>query len=326
MIIVRSPLRVSLGGGGTDLPSYYEEHEGFLIAAAINRYVYVSVSRPFREGIILKYSKIEEVSSVSEINHPLFREVLATLNLKTPQIEVSSFSDIPAGTGLGSSGSYTTALIRALYLHYSKQIEPAEIAALACQIEIEKLKEPTGKQDQYISTYGGIREFNFHKNGTVTSELLDLQQQTLHNLEDNLLLFYTGISRSASLLLKDQNDKTLINNSKMIGNLHYIKELGVKSKNALLSGDTQLFGELLHEHWEHKRHRTHGMTNSFIDEVYMKAVNNGAIGGKLVGAGGGGFLLFYANDSEMLREKMQELGLEEVRFKFDSEGTKVLFT
>lgn len=326
MIIVRSPLRVSLGGGGTDLPSYYENHEGFLIAAAIKKYVYVSVSRPFYEGIVLKYSKIEKTSNVSEIKHPLFREVLSTLNLKTPQIEASSFSDIPSGTGLGSSGSYTTALIKALYTHYNRQIHPEELAALACQIEIEKLDEPTGKQDQYISAFGGIREFKFHKNGSVTSNLLDLQLQTLHDLEDHLLLFYTGISRSASLVLKDQRDKTLVNNSKMIENLHFTKELGVRSKNALLTGDTRLFGELLHAHWEHKKSRTRGMTDEFIDEVYLKAIKAGAVGGKLVGAGGGGFLLFYSNDNTKLRAKMRECGLEEVRFQFDFEGTKVLLS
>jgi D-glycero-alpha-D-manno-heptose-7-phosphate kinase len=326
VIIVRSPLRISLGGGGTDLPSYYKEHEGFLIAAAINKYVYVSVSRPFYEGIILKYSKIENISDVANIEHPLIREVLATLNLKTPQIEISSFADIPSGTGLGSSGSFTTALIKALFTHYRKQIHPEELAALACQIEIEKLKEPIGKQDQYIAAYGGISQFNFNKNGTVTSKPLELQLQTVHDLEDNLILFYTGITRSSSLILKDQQDKTLLNDTKMIDNLHFTKELGVRSKNALLSGDTHLFGELLHEHWEHKRSRTYGMTNNLIDEVYMKALHAGAVGGKLVGAGGGGFLLFYANDKEKLRAKMQEFDLEEVRFQFDFEGTKVVLS
>jgi D-glycero-alpha-D-manno-heptose-7-phosphate kinase len=315
-----------LGGGGTDLPSYYKEHEGFLIAAAINKYVYVSVSRPFYEGIILKYSKIENISDVANIEHPLIREVLATLNLKTPQIEISSFADIPSGTGLGSSGSFTTALIKALFTHYRKQIHPEELAALACQIEIEKLKEPIGKQDQYIAAYGGISQFNFNKNGTVTSKPLELQLQTVHDLEDNLILFYTGITRSSSLILKDQQDKTLLNDTKMIDNLHFTKELGVRSKNALLSGDTHLFGELLHEHWEHKRSRTYGMTNNLIDEVYMKALHAGAVGGKLVGAGGGGFLLFYANDKEKLRAKMQEFDLEEVRFQFDFEGTKVVLS
>ena len=326
MIIVRSPLRISLGGGGTDLPSYYEEHEGFLIAAAINKYVYVSVSRPFYEGIILKYSKIENISNIQNIEHPLIREVLATLNLKSPQIEISSFADIPSGTGLGSSGSFTTALIKALFTHYRKPIHPEELAALACQIEIENLSGPIGKQDQYIAAYGGITEFNFLKDGSVTSAPLNLSVSTVHDLEDNLLLFFTGISRSAGLILSDQVEKSKIKDSKMVGNLHFTKDLGYRSKEALLNNETLKFGELLHEHWEHKKSRSNGMTSDFIDNAYNQALRSGAVGGKLVGAGGGGFLMFYAKDKEMLRSKMAELGLEEVRFKFDFEGTKVILS
>lgn len=326
MIIVRSPLRISIGGGGTDLPSYYEEHEGFLIAAAINKYVYVSVSRPFYEGIILKYSKIENISNIENIEHPLIREVLATLNLKSPQIEISSFADIPSGTGLGSSGSFTTALIKALFTHYRKPIHPEELAALACQIEIENLGGPIGKQDQYIAAYGGITEFNFLKDGSVTSAPLNLSVQTVHDLEDNLLLFFTGISRSAGSILSDQVEKSKIKNSKMVDNLHFIKDLGYRSKAALLNNETRKFGELMHEHWEHKKSRSTGMTSDFIDNAYNQALRSGAVGGKLVGAGGGGFLMFYAKDKEMLRCKMAELGIEEVRFKFDFEGTKVILS
>ncbi len=323
---MRSPLRISLGGGGTDLPSYYKKYEGSLIAAAINKYVYVSVSRPFYEGIVLKYSKIEKVLEISDIEHPLFREVLATLNLKTPQIEVSSFADIPSGTGLGSSGSYLTALIKALYTHYRKTIHPTELAELACLIEIEKLMEPVGKQDQYIAALGGINQFEFHKNGKVSSSPLNLQLQTIHDLEDNLLLFFTGITRPARSILQDQHRKTLYNDAQMIDNLHFTKEIGIRCKNALLNGDTYLYGELLHEHWEHKKSRTQGITNGYTDEVYSSALKNGAVGGKLVGAGGGGFLLLYAKDKEKLQAKMTELGLEEVRFQFDTEGTKVILS
>jgi len=197
MIIARSPLRISLGGGGTDVPSYYQEHDGFLLAAAIDRYVYVTVMRPFTQGIYLKYSEIEQVKSVAEVKHPIMREVLAELKLKTPQIEITTLADIPSGTGLGSSGSFTTALIKALYAHYRKNIHPAQLADLACRIEIENLGEPIGKQDQYIAAYGGITEFNFLKDGSVTSAPLNLSVQTVHDLEDNLLLFFTGISRSA---------------------------------------------------------------------------------------------------------------------------------
>jgi D-glycero-alpha-D-manno-heptose-7-phosphate kinase len=326
MIIARSPLRISLGGGGTDVPSYYQEHEGFLIAAAIDRYVYVTVMRPFTEGIFLKYSEIEQVGRVMDVKHPIMREVLEELNLKTPQIEITTLADIPSGTGLGSSGSFTTALIKALYSHYRKNIHPQQLAELACEIEIAKLGEPIGKQDQYIAAYGGISEFTFHKDGTVSSTPLNLSMQTVHDLEDNLVLFFTGISRSASSILKDQVDKSKAKNSSMIDNLHFTKDLGYRSKEALLKDDTYKFGELMHEHWEHKKSRSNGMTNEFIDTAYNKALQSGAVGGKLVGAGGGGFLMFYANDKERLRYKMAELGLEEVRFQFDFEGTKVILS
>ena len=326
MIITRSPLRISLGGGGTDVPSYYQEHEGFLLAAAIDRYVYVTVMRPFTEGIYLKYSEIEQVKNVSDVKHPIIREVLADLKLRTPQIEITTLADIPAGTGLGSSGSFTTALIKALYAHYRKNIHPQQLAELACQIEIEKLGEPIGKQDQYIAAYGGISEFTFHKDGSVSSVPLNLSVQTVHDLEDNLVLFFTGISRSAGSILKDQVDKSKANDNSMIENLHFTKDLGIRSKAALLKNDTYNFGELMHEHWEHKKSRSNGMSNEFIDSAYNKAVKAGAVGGKLVGAGGGGFLMFYANDKEKLRNKMSEMGLEEVRFQFDFEGTKVILS
>ena len=326
MIIARSPLRISLGGGGTDVPSYYQEHDGFLLAAAIDRYVYVTVMRPFTQGIYLKYSEIEQVKMVSEVKHPIIREVLAELKLKTPQVEITTLADIPSGTGLGSSGSFTTALIKALYAHYRKNIHPAQLAELACQIEIENLGEPIGKQDQYIAAYGGITEFNFLKDGSVTSEPLNLSVQTVHDLEDNLLLFFTGISRSAGSILSDQVEKSKIKDSKMVENLHFTKDLGYRSKEALLNNETRKFGDLMHEHWEHKKSRSSGMTSEFIDNAYNQALRSGAVGGKLVGAGGGGFLMFYANDKEMLRSKMAELGLEEVRFKFDFEGTKVILS
>ena len=324
MLIARSPLRVSLGGGGTDVPSYYREHEGFLLAAAIDKYVYVTVMRPFTEGIYLKYSEIEHSKEIEGVKHPIIREVLRELNLKTPQIEITTLADIPSGTGLGSSGSFTTALIKALFAHYKKNIHPLELAELACKIEIEKLLEPVGKQDQYIAAYGGISEFTFHKDGKVTSAPLNLRMETIHDLEDNLLLFFTGISRSAGSILNDQVVKSKEKNSKMLENIHFTKELGLRSKEALLAADTYKFGELMHEHWEHKKSRSSGMSNDFIDDAYNLGIKSGAVGGKLVGAGGGGFLMFYANDKERLRNNMSKFGLEEVRFKFDFEGTKVI--
>lgn len=326
MIIARSPLRISLGGGGTDVPSYFQEYEGFLISAAIDKYVYVTVLRPFNEGIYLKYSEIEHTQTVNEVRHPIIREVLRELNLKTPQVEITTLADIPSGTGLGSSGSFTTALIKALFAHYRRNIHPKELAEMACEIEINRLMEPIGKQDQYISAFGGLTEFTFMKDGTVSSNPLKLSMETIHNLEDNLVLFFTGISRSASSILKDQVVKSVAKNEKMLENLHFTKALGLRSKEALVNGDTNRFGELMHEHWEHKKSRSIGMSSGFIDGAYKTALSSGAVGGKLVGAGGGGFLMFYANDKEFLRNEMRKLGLEEVRFNFDFEGTKVILS
>ena len=326
MIIARSPLRITLGGGGTDLPSYYRSHEGFLIAAAIDKYVYVTVMRPFTEGIYLKYSALERVSQVEQVRHPVIREALALQQLKTPQIEITTLADIPAGTGLGSSGSFTTALLKALHAHRRKLIHPQELAELACQVEIERLAEPIGKQDQYIASYGGLTCFTFHKDDRVTAEALRISMETMFDLEDNLLLFFTGFSRSASAILSDQHLRSQANDEEMLRNLHYVKELGLRSRAALESGNATRFGELMHEHWEHKKRRSNRMSNPQIDTWYELARHNGAIGGKLVGAGGGGFLMFYASDRNKLRWAMTQAGLEEVRFRFDFEGTKVVLS
>jgi len=326
MIISRSPLRITLGGGGTDLPSYYEGHEGFLMAAAINKYVYVTVMRPFTEGIFLKYSKLEQARKILDVEHPIIREALSLLEFKTPQIEITTLADIPSGTGLGSSGSFTTALLKALYTHRKRHLHQEDLAELACHIEIDRLGEPIGKQDQYISAIGGLTCFYFHKDGSVTSSPLKISMETIFDLEDNLLLFFTGYSRSAGQILKDQKIRSQKKETQMIDNLHYVKELGLRSKVALENSDTKLFGELMHEHWEHKKRRSGGMSNKQIDDWYQVGMQNGAIGGKLVGAGGGGFLMFMAKDRNKLRQAMAQQGLEEVRFSFDFEGAKVLMS
>lgn len=324
MIITRSPLRITLGGGGTDLPSYYKNHGGFLISAAIDRYVYVTVIRPFVKGIFLKYSRLEHVEQVDEVQHATIREALNMIDLKTPQIEITTLADIPAGTGLGSSGSFITALLKALYAHRRWLIHPDELANLACDIEINKLGEPVGKQDQYTAAFGGITSFRFHKDDQVEASPLNISMNTLFDLEDNLLLFFTGFSRSAGRILKDQNSRTQKSDQEMLKNLHYVKELGFRSQRALEGGHTVEFGEIMHEHWEHKKRRSVGMSNPKINEWYELARANGAIGGKLVGAGGGGFLMFYAEDRKTLRQTMASAGLEEVRFRFDFEGTKIV--
>jgi D-glycero-alpha-D-manno-heptose-7-phosphate kinase len=324
MIIARSPLRITLGGGGTDLPSYYRDHEGFLVSAAIDKYVYVTVMRPFTEGIYLKYSQLEHVEKIHDVKHPIIREALQLLGFKTPQVEITTLADIPAGTGLGSSGSFTTALLKALYTHRKRHLHQQELAELACHIEIDRLGEPIGKQDQYIAAVGGVTCFTFHKDDKVTAVPLDISMDTMFELEDNLLLFFTGYSRSASGILKDQKVRSQQNDTDMLSNLHYVKELGYRSKEALVAGDIVLFGELMHEHWEHKKRRSGGISNPKIDDWYELGIKNGAVGGKLVGAGGGGFLMFIANDRRKLRQAMTNAGLEEVRFKFDFEGAKVV--
>jgi D-glycero-alpha-D-manno-heptose-7-phosphate kinase len=326
MIISRSPLRITLGGGGTDLPSYFLNHEGFVISAAIDKYVYVNIMRPFTEGIYLKYSQLENIKNVIDIKHPIIKETLQMLNLKTPQIEITTLADIPSGTGLGSSGSFTTALLKGLFAHRKTHLHQEELAELACNIEIEKLGEPIGKQDQYIAAFGGLTTFTFKKDGTVKASKLNITMETMFELEDNLLLFFTGFSRSASGILKDQNTKSKEKNSQMIENLNYVKDLGYRSEEALINGNTKLFGELMHEHWEHKKKRSGGMSNNEIDNWYQLGIKNGAIGGKLVGAGGGGFLMFMSKEKKKLRKAMTDQGLEEVRFKFDFEGTKLVLT
>jgi D-glycero-alpha-D-manno-heptose-7-phosphate kinase len=324
MIIARSPLRITLGGGGTDLPSYYRDQSGFLIAAAIDKYVYITVHQTFIDDLIVKYSLLERVSKIEDLKHPIVREAFKLVGLQARALEITSMADIPAGTGLGSSGSFTTALLKALHAHRKQLIHPRELAEEACDIEINKLGEPIGKQDQYIAAFGGVTCFEFNKDDSVKARPLKVDTETLYNLEDNLLLFFTGYSRSASSILKEQDDKTKKNDSDMIKNLDYVKDLGLRSLKALESSKLSEFGQLMHEHWEHKKKRSGNMSNPKIDEWYDLALKNGAVGGKVIGAGGGGFLMFYAEDKTRLRHAMIGAGMTEVRFRFDFEGTKTI--
>ncbi len=324
MIITRSPLRITLGGGGTDLASYYRQHGGFLIAAAIDKYVYVTVMRPFTPGIFLKYSRLEHVDATDDVQHPIVRESIRMLDFRTPQVEITTLADIPAGTGLGSSGSFTTALLKALYAHRRRLLHPGELAELACEVEINRLGEPIGKQDQYIAAYGGVTCFTFCPDERVEAEPLKISMDALFNLEDNLLLFFTGYSRAAGTILKEQDERSRTSDKEMTDNLHFVKELGYQSQDALEAGDLHKFGDLMNVHWEHKKKRSGGMSNTDIDRWYQLAMENGALGGKLIGAGGGGFLMFYAADKTKLRHALTQAGLREVRFRFDFEGTKVV--
>ncbi|MEO0564723.1 MAG: galactokinase, partial [Chloroflexota bacterium] len=324
MIIVRSPLRISIGGGGTDLPSYYQDHSGFLIAAAINKYIYITIHDTFVEDFILKYSKMERVPTVEDVQHPIVREALLMTNTPVQSLEITSMADIPAGTGLGSSGAFTVALLKALYTHQREIISPYKLAQHACEIEIDRLKEPVGKQDQFISAFGGLTQFRFHTNGEVEVTPMNIDTETMYNLEENLMLFFTGYTRSASKILKEQDDKSKTNDKSMIQNLHNVKQMGMDIRDMLEKGDLHGFAQTMTVHWENKKKRSGGMSNPKIDEWYSLAMQNGALGGKLIGAGGGGFLMFYAEDKVKLRHALGNAGLTEVRFRLDYEGTKVI--
>jgi D-glycero-alpha-D-manno-heptose-7-phosphate kinase len=324
VIITRSPSRISLGGGGTDLPSYYRQHGGFVIAAAIDKYVYITLHQTFVEEAIIKYSQTERVRRIEDIHHPLVREALLLTGVPPEGLEIASMSDIPAGTGLGSSGSFTTALLHALHTHNKAIMPKQELAEQACHVEIDLAHEPVGKQDQYIAAFGGLTCFEFLPDDRVQVSPLRLSSEALANLEDNLLLFFTGYTRSASQILADQDQRTRSMDQSMIDNLHFVKDLGYQSRCALEAGNLRQFAEIMHVHWEHKKKRSGAMSNSSIDENYELARANGAIGGKLIGAGGGGFLMFYTEDKTRLRRAMLSAGLREVRLRFDFQGTTVV--
>ena len=325
MFISRAPLRISLGGGGTDLPSYYSKFGGFFISAAINKYTYVSVSKPFFNKIFLKYSKFEEVENVHQIKNSLIREtILECADYPDTPIEVNSFADIPSGTGLGSSGCFTVAFLKSLAGFYKKYLSQREIAEIACKIEIDRLKEPVGKQDQYISTFGGLNCFEINRSGEVSITPLLISPDTLEDLESNLLLFFTGQQRSASSILEDQDKRSTKSEKEIFDNLHKTKELGQISYQLLKDAKLKQFALLMHEHWINKRKRSQGMSNDFLNEVYDAAIANGALGGKLVGAGGGGFLMFYSEDKKTLRTEMNKYKLQEMKFRFDFNGVEQL--
>ena len=323
MIITQTPLRIALGGGGTDLASYYSKFGGFWVSAAINKYVYITLNDSFDNEIRAHYSKIEVVKDISNITHPLIREAFKLTGLNKKGVEVTSMADVPAGTGLGSSGSYTVGLLRALHAYKREHITAYNLAEKACNVEIDILKEPIGKQDQYAAAFGGINQYQADEKGNVTVTPLRISNDTLFDLENNLLLFFTGYSRNSYDILSHQNNATKKDSQPMIENLNEIKKLGHECKEAIESGNTVRFGELMDIHWQNKKKRSPGITNPKIDEWYNIAMQNGAVGGKLIGAGGGGFLMFYAKDSDKLRAAMKKIGLRELRFKFDFEGSKI---
>jgi D-glycero-alpha-D-manno-heptose-7-phosphate kinase len=323
MIITRTPLRISLGGGGTDLPSYYQRSGGLVISAAINKYIFIAINQTFVDDYFLKYSGIERVRRVSDIEHPIIREVLSNHQIG-PSIELVSLADIPAGTGLGSSGAFTVGLLRSIHAFKREPITPQDLAEEACHIEIDILKHPAGKQDQYISAFGGLTCFDFQRDGRVKVSPLAVSDNTLHDLQEHLLMFFTGYSRHSSDVLTEQRERSEAEDAAMIANLDSVKAIGRSTKEALEAGDVVGFATLMNDHWEQKKQRSTSMSNSDIDRWYGAAIAAGALGGKLVGAGSGGFLLFYAKDTESVRQAMAEEGLAEVRFQFDHDGSTVL--
>jgi D-glycero-alpha-D-manno-heptose-7-phosphate kinase len=322
MIITRTPLRISLGGGGTDLPSFYRKHgHGFLIAAAITKYVYIAVNQYFDDDLLLKYSEVERAKSIDEVKHPLLRECLRATDI-SKRIEISSMADVPAGTGLGSSGSFAVGLLKALHL-YSHRTPSAEyLAEQACEIEINRLCEPIGKQDQYIAAVGGVSTFTFRDDETVEVDRLAMADISRSQLEDNLLLFYTGIKRSASAALSTEAQNA-IDSKKPVENLSDTRAIGYETRDILLTGDMNAFGRALTNQWNLKYQRQPSLLHDEINSWIQTGIMAGAQGGKLVGAGGGGFLLFYADRKTDLRRAMSEIGLPEISFGVDYEGSCV---
>ena len=323
MIITRTPLRISLGGGGTDLPSYYRRFGGIVVAAAIDKYIYVGINRTFTNDYFIKYAALERVAKAEELQHPIVREALISQRVG-PSVEIVSLADIPSGTGLGSSGTFTVGLLRALYAFRREHVSAVTLAEEACAIEIDRLQRAVGKQDQYIAAFGGLVCLEFGADDRVRVSPLRIAQATLHDLEEHLLMFFTGYSRAADSILLDQRTRSEQGDRVMLDNLHAVADIGRRVKEALEGGDLRRFAALMHEHWEHKRNRTPGMASGEVNRWYEAAMQNGALGGKLVGAGGGGFLMFYAERPGEVRDAMSAAGLVEVRFQFDFDGSTVV--
>lgn len=282
------------------------------------------VNESWHDEYVIKYSQLERAKCIADIKHPIVRAALEWFEMG-PNLEIASIADIPQGTGLGSSGSFTTALLKALHAYKKNDwLSPNELAEQACHVEIELLNEPVGKQDQYISAFGGLTCFEIGVEGKVDAYPAKISEDSLARLEDNLAIFFTGYSRSASALLTNQDERSKQLDSVMMENLHKTKALGRSIKEALEKGETRRFGELMHEHWTCKKKRSTGMSNNRIDELYDVAMKNGAVGGKLVGAGGGGFLMFYTEEKSKLREAMHKADAKEMRFKFDFSGTSLI--
>jgi D-glycero-alpha-D-manno-heptose-7-phosphate kinase len=325
MIVSRAPVRFSLGGGGTDLPSYSREHGGFVVAAAVDKFVSVCVARRFQNNIRLAYTESEIVDDVEQIRHRIFKAALKMTRIERG-VELHSLADVPANTGLGSSSSFTVALLNGLHAFKREFVPAQQLAEEACRLEIDVLKEPIGKQDQYIAAFGGVSALTFHTDGTVDVERLPLRDEVIDDLEANLIIYYSGVERSASSVLKEQAKTITQNTDAAVQRMHRIKELGHETRRILLSGEIDRYGEMLHEHWTNKRKLASNMSDGTIDEYYDAARKAGAVGGKLMGAGGGGFFMFYVRppDRRRVHDALAARGLRPLRFRFDFDGARIM--
>lgn len=326
MIITRTPFRLTLGGGGTDLPSFYREHGGFILAVGIDKYMYVNINTPIVDDKIrIRYTQSELVDHVDQVEHTLAREALRHFGISNG-VEIVSIADIPAGTGLGSSSCYLVGLLNGLHALTQRQASPEQLAEEACHLELEILKKPIGKQDQYMAAYGGLTVLDISTDGCVRASRLDLGVELVESLENNLLLFFTGETRNAAAILTQQDQSTKRRDTSVVSSLCEIKDIGTEIRSAITEGNLHRFGELLDMHWQSKKRLSKGVSNPQIDAWYELARQHGAIGGKISGAGGGGFLMLYCEERKAeLREAMRGAGLRELHFRLDFEGSKVVF-
>ena len=326
MIITRTPFRLTLGGGGTDLPSFYREHGGFILAVGIDKYMYLAVNTPIVDDKIrVRYSQSELVDNVDQVDHTLAREALRHFDITTG-IEIVSVADIPAGTGLGSSSCYMVGLLNALHALMQSQATPWQLAEEACHIELDVLGKPIGKQDQYMAAFGGLTMLEISTDGVVRAMPLALSVDLVEALENNLLLFFTGETRNATAILQQQDQGTRQRDAVVVSSLREIKDIGMEIRDSIVQGDLRRFGELLDVHWQSKKRLSSGVTNPQIDAWYELAKHHGAVGGKISGAGGGGFLMLYCEERKAeLREAMRRAGLRELHFRLEFEGSKVVF-
>jgi len=325
MIITRTPFRITLGGGGTDLPAYYTKHRGFIFAAGINKYMFININRPIVDDLVrVKYSKSETVTHRDKLQHDIAREAMRMMGIEKA-LEIASMADVPAGTGLGSSSCYAVGLLNALHTMKREYIPLRKIADEACKLEINILGKPIGKQDQYMAAFGGLTVLDIEKNGNVHVRSSKVDDSTIDDLNKNLFMFYTGTSRTADKILREQSKGAKDEKKNVVESMHYIKEIGYKILEAVESGNLTDVGLLFDKHWQYKKRISSKMSNPWFDEIYEFARQNGALGGKISGAGGGGFFLFYVEKNHTkFREAIKKMGMMEMRYRFNFEGTRVL--